>query len=80
MTYATLRERIARLASGLSEPGVQHGSTVAALDWDSHRAARCRKSLPKGAGAGHRRVMGISQGLNGAEVIGNPQTTKRFFL
>jgi len=24
--------------------------------------------------------MGISQGLNGAEVIGNPQTTKRFFL
>jgi hypothetical protein len=25
-------------------------------------------------------VMGISQGLNGAEVIGNPQITKRFLL
>ncbi len=37
MTYATLRERIARLANGLSQLGVKHGSTVAVMDWDSHR-------------------------------------------
>ncbi len=41
MTCATLRERIARLANGLSELGVQHGSTVAVMDWDSHRYLEC---------------------------------------
>ncbi len=37
MTYATLHERIARLANGLSRLGARHGSTVAVMDWDSHR-------------------------------------------
>ena len=36
-TYRDLRERIGRLASGLSRLGVRHGSTVAVMDWDSHR-------------------------------------------
>jgi len=46
MTYATLRERIARLASGLSQLGAQHGSTVAVMDWDSHRYLECYFAVP----------------------------------
>ena len=46
MTYTTLRERIARLANGLSRFGVQHGSTVAVMDWDSHRYLECYFAVP----------------------------------
>jgi len=46
MTYATLRERIARLANGLSELGVRHGSTVGVMDWDSHRYLECYFAVP----------------------------------
>jgi fatty-acyl-CoA synthase len=35
--YRELRRRIARLASALSSIGVKQGTTVAILDWDSHR-------------------------------------------
>jgi fatty-acyl-CoA synthase len=46
MTYATLHERIARLANGLSQLGVQHGSTVGVMDWDSHRYLECYFAVP----------------------------------
>ena len=46
MTYSTLRERIARLANGLKELGVQHGTTVAVMDWDSHRYLECYFAVP----------------------------------
>ncbi|SAK97006.1 AMP-dependent synthetase and ligase [Caballeronia temeraria] len=46
MTYSTLRERIARLANGLSGIGVCHGSTVAVMDWDSHRYLECYFAVP----------------------------------
>jgi fatty-acyl-CoA synthase len=46
MTYTGLRERIARLAGGLSQVGVQHGSTVAVMDWDSHRYLECYFAVP----------------------------------
>jgi fatty-acyl-CoA synthase len=46
MTYTTLRERIARLASGLSQLGARHGSTVAVMDWDSHRYLECYFAVP----------------------------------
>lgn len=36
-SYRTLVERIARLANGLTALGVGSGSTVAVMDWDSHR-------------------------------------------
>src|ERR1700752_2243797 len=45
-TYATLRERIARLANGLAGLGVTHGSTVAVMDWDSHRYLECYFAVP----------------------------------
>jgi fatty-acyl-CoA synthase len=46
MTYTTLRERIARLAGGLSQLGARHGSTVAVMDWDSHRYLECYFAVP----------------------------------
>ena len=46
MTYAKLRERIARLASGLCQLGARHGSTVAVMDWDSHRYLECYFAIP----------------------------------
>jgi fatty-acyl-CoA synthase len=46
MTYTTLRERIARLANGLSRLGVRHGSTVAVMDWDSHRYLESYFAVP----------------------------------
>ena len=36
-TYAKLAERVGRLASALAALGVKPGSTVAVMDWDSHR-------------------------------------------
>ncbi|MCP3709317.1 fatty acid--CoA ligase [Paraburkholderia sp. CNPSo 3274] len=46
MTYSKLRERIARLANGLKGLGVQHGTTVAVMDWDSHRYLECYFAVP----------------------------------
>ncbi|MBS1229011.1 MAG: acyl-CoA synthetase (AMP-forming)/AMP-acid ligase [Proteobacteria bacterium] len=45
-SYRTLRERIARLASGLAGLGVEAGQTVAMMDWDSHRYLECFFAVP----------------------------------
>ncbi|WP_434456459.1 fatty acid--CoA ligase [Stutzerimonas urumqiensis] len=44
--YATLRERVARLANALTAAGVQAGDTVAVMDWDSHRYLECMFAIP----------------------------------
>jgi len=44
--YRGLRERIGRLASALAALGVGPGSTVAVMDWDSHRYLECFFSVP----------------------------------
>jgi len=46
LTYTTLRERFARLANGLHMLGARHGSTVAMMDWDSHRYLECYFAVP----------------------------------
>ena len=45
-TYTTLGERVRRLASALDALGVKHGSTVAIMDWDSHRYLECFFAVP----------------------------------
>lgn len=45
-TYRTFRDRIGRLASGLSQIGVKQGDVVAVLDWDSHRYHECYFAVP----------------------------------
>jgi fatty-acyl-CoA synthase len=45
-TYATLAERVERLASALAALGVKPGSTVAMMDWDSHRYLECFFAVP----------------------------------
>ncbi len=45
-SYRVFRERIGRLASGLSELGVKPGDVVAVLDWDSHRYLECYFAVP----------------------------------
>lgn len=45
-TYGTLNERVGRLASGLARLGVEPGTTVAVMDWDSHRYLECFFSVP----------------------------------
>jgi len=45
-SYRTLRERIGRLAGGLSALGVEAGQTVAMMDWDSHRYLECFFAVP----------------------------------
>ncbi|TMH25708.1 MAG: fatty acid--CoA ligase [Betaproteobacteria bacterium] len=45
-TYTKLGERVARLASALSKLGVKPGSTVAMMDWDSHRYLECFLAVP----------------------------------
>lgn len=45
-SYPQLLERIARLGSALSTIGVKIGSTVAVLDWDSHRYLECYFAVP----------------------------------
>jgi len=45
-TYRTLRERIGRLANGLSRLGVTRGTTVAVMDWDSHRYLESYFAVP----------------------------------
>jgi fatty-acyl-CoA synthase len=44
--YPTLVERIGRLGSALSRLGVGAGSTVAVLDWDSHRYLESYFAIP----------------------------------
>jgi len=46
LTYATLRERIGRLASMLASLGVEAGTTVAVMDWDSHRYLEAYFAVP----------------------------------
>jgi fatty-acyl-CoA synthase len=45
-SYAMLAERVCRLASALSDIGVRRGSTVAVMDWDSHRYLECFFAVP----------------------------------
>lgn len=45
-TYRTFRERVGRLASALTRLDVRHGSTVAVMDWDSHRYLECYFGVP----------------------------------
>ncbi len=45
-TYVTLAARIAKLAAGLSTAGVEAGTTVAVMDWDSHRYLECLFAIP----------------------------------
>lgn len=45
-TYRDFRERIGRLASGLSQIGVDQGDVVAILEWDSDRYHECYFAVP----------------------------------
>ncbi len=45
-TYRQWRERVGRLASALAGLGVEPGSTVAVMDWDSHRYLECFFAIP----------------------------------
>ena len=45
-TYRTFRERIGRLATGLTEIGVKPGDVVAVMDWDSNRYHECYFAIP----------------------------------
>jgi len=44
--YATLRERVGRLAAALAELGIGRGDTVAVMDWDTHRYLECFFAIP----------------------------------
>ena len=45
-TYPAFRDRLGRLASGLARLGAGEGTTVAVLDWDSHRYLECYFAVP----------------------------------
>ncbi len=45
-TYREFRERIGRLASGLTQIGVEPGDVVAILEWDSDRYHECYFAVP----------------------------------
>ncbi len=45
-TYRQFRERLGRLAGALSAAGAGPGSTVAVMDWDSHRYLECYFAVP----------------------------------
>ena len=45
-TYREFRQRIGRLANALAGLGVEAGSTVAVMDWDSHRYLECYFAVP----------------------------------
>ena len=45
-TYPAFRDRLGRLASGLAGLGAGEGSTVAVMDWDSHRYLECYFAVP----------------------------------
>jgi fatty-acyl-CoA synthase len=44
--YRDFRGRLDRLANMLASLGVKHGSTVAMMDWDSHRYLECYFAVP----------------------------------
>ena len=45
-TYREFRERMGRLASGLTQIGVDQGDVVAILEWDSDRYHECYFAIP----------------------------------
>jgi fatty-acyl-CoA synthase len=45
-TYRQFRDRLGRLASALTAAGARPGSTVAVMDWDSHRYLECYFAVP----------------------------------
>ena len=45
-TYREFRERLGRLGSALKKLGVSSGTTVAVMDWDSHRYLECYFAIP----------------------------------
>ncbi len=45
-TYRDLNRRVHQLANGLAGLGVEPGSTVAVMDWDSHRYLECFFAIP----------------------------------
>ena len=45
-TYREFRERIGRLASGLTQIGVDQGDVVAILEWDTDRYHECYFAIP----------------------------------
>ncbi|MBL6750445.1 MAG: fatty acid--CoA ligase [Nevskia sp.] len=45
-TYRQTRERVGRLGSVLAGLGARPGSTVAVMDWDSHRYLECFFAIP----------------------------------
>ena len=44
--YRDFHGRLARVANMLASLGVRHGSTVAVMDWDSHRYLECYFAVP----------------------------------
>ncbi|MFO1127559.1 MAG: fatty acid--CoA ligase [Rhodospirillales bacterium] len=46
MTYRDMKDRVARLASGLRGLGVREGDTVAVMDWDTHRYLESYFAVP----------------------------------
>jgi acyl-CoA synthetase (AMP-forming)/AMP-acid ligase II len=45
-TFREFRERVGKLASALASLGVRHGTTVAVMDWDSHRYLESYFAIP----------------------------------
>ncbi|MGO4330566.1 fatty acid--CoA ligase [Cupriavidus sp. 2TAF22] len=45
-TFRDFRRRIGQLASALTSLGAGHGTTVAVMDWDSHRYLECYFGVP----------------------------------
>ena len=45
-TYADFPQRLGRLGNALKELGVEQGTTVAVMDWDSHRYLECYFAIP----------------------------------
>jgi fatty-acyl-CoA synthase len=46
LSYAEFGRRLCRLANALTKLGVTSGSTVAVMDWDSHRYLECYFAIP----------------------------------
>jgi fatty-acyl-CoA synthase len=46
ITYRKWKERVNRLAGALASIGVGHGTTVAVMDWDSHRYLEAYYAIP----------------------------------
>ncbi|NMF98875.1 fatty acid--CoA ligase [Aromatoleum toluolicum] len=45
-TFREFRQRVGKLASALTALGVRHGTTVAVMDWDSHRYLESYFGIP----------------------------------